>query len=105
MHEHPNAAVVRRVYEAAVRGDRAVVAALVDPDLLGGDLRLRFGCIPWSISAVGELAVAIDRGPPVGDYGVSVFRVRDGRVVAARSVAADALLSGFNSPRPPGSAA
>lgn len=76
MHEHPNAAVVRRIYEARARNDHATLATLADESVVLD------GRTPLSISAVGEMAVVIDC---VGaDIGVVVFRVVGGRVADAQ---------------------
>ena len=76
MREHPNAAVVRRSYEALDQRDGA------------GDVRT-----PLAFAAVGDLVVAIDArcgsaasGEPHGS-GVAVFLIEDGRIVDVRRVA------------------
>jgi ketosteroid isomerase-like protein len=75
VHEHPNAAVVRRSYEAQARGDLAALEVLVERGRVTQEIE---GRTPLSIAAAGDIAVVIDRA---GEHlGVTVFRVKGGRI-------------------------
>lgn len=76
MDEHPNAALVRRAYEAHARGDTDALPTVADDTGVG---RAR---TPLSISAVGDVVVVIEDA--ASDIGVVAFRVVDGRLVGAR---------------------
>lgn len=78
VREHPNAAVIRRLYETRARGHPAPAARCVERALAG---RTR---TPLSISAVGELTVVIDCEG--AELGLVVFRVVDGTVTEAHRV-------------------
>ena len=70
VREHPNAAVVRRSYEALDQRDG-------DGDVL----------TPLAFAAVGDLVVAIDAHSGSAPAGVAVFRIEDGRIVDVRRMA------------------
>lgn len=76
VHEHPNAAVVRRTYEARARCDSAALSNLVAEAV---EVEPR---TPLSIAAVGDLVVVIDCAG--SDVGVAMFRVIDGLVARAQ---------------------
>jgi hypothetical protein len=100
VHEHPNAAVVRRAYEAITRGERAAALAFVAPDVLddlvaalqprdvAGAFQTRT-IVPLALAAAGDLVVAIDHvcarrgGRPLDVEGIVVFSFDVERRIAA----------------------
>lgn len=85
MREHPNAIVVRRIYEASALGDQKALAALV-PDVateaaVAHCVHPCLGALtPLALVAAGDLVVVIDSDGVVGE-GVALFRVCDGLIV------------------------